>query len=198
MLLLFFQLTKNSFKEDPLLWPWLTKGCALWLWQTVPPIQSPLSEAQSLDLLKYNATRVRLNLSQTQKYLKFLKALIIFMLTQPLVKSWGEMKLLTKSNLMSTEFQSRYLDLLFKHRRALSISRTNLGKAKSYFHKIHLKDNNSVYRKQFKMPEAHSEFIFKNIDDWLKLGVVRRSSMYNSLIFVLPKRTVMVCKLYKI
>ena len=91
-----------------------------------------------------------------------------------------------------TEFCSRYLDLLFKHAGALSTSRTDLGKAKSFFHKIHLKDSNLVYRKQFKIPEVHSDFIAKTIDDWLKLGVVRiSSSMYNLPIFVFQKRIFM-------
>ena len=87
------------------------------------------------------------------------------------------------------EFKEQYTDLLFKNREAISISSTDLGKAKKYFHKIHLKDNSPVYGKQFKIPEAHSDFIGKTIDDWLKLGVVRRSnSMYNSPIFCVPKK----------
>ena len=87
------------------------------------------------------------------------------------------------------QYRQQYLNLLFKHRDALSVSSTDLGRAKNYFHRIHLKNRNPVYRKQFKIPDAHAQFISDSIDDWLKLGVVRRSSsMYNSPIFCVPKK----------
>jgi hypothetical protein len=87
------------------------------------------------------------------------------------------------------EFKSQYVDILFKHRQALSISKTDLGRAKNFHHRIHLKDKHPVYSKQFKIPDAHSDFISKSIDDWIKLGVGRRTnSMYNSPIFCVPKK----------
>ena len=103
---------------------------------------------------------------------------------------WTRDEIASKVKLnVPTEFWSRYLDLLLKHSNALSTSKTDLGRAKHFFYKIHLKDSDPVYRKQFKIPEAHSDFIAKTIDDWLKLGVVRRSSsMYNSPIFCVPKK----------
>ncbi len=65
----------------------------------------------------------------------------------------------------------------------------DLGRAKNFTHKIHLKDNNPVYRKQFKIPEAHQNFIEATLDEWLKLGVVKRSnSLYNSPLFCVPKK----------
>ncbi len=46
-----------------------------------------------------------------------------------------------------------------------------------------------MYRKQFKIPEAHHNFIEQTLEEWLKLGVVRRSdSLYNSPIFCVPKK----------
>ena len=87
------------------------------------------------------------------------------------------------------EFKESYIELLFKNRAAFSTSQTDLGRAKDFFHKIHLKDNDPVYRKQFKIPDAHNDFISKTINEWLKLGVVGRSqSMYNSPIFCVPKK----------
>ena len=51
-----------------------------------------------------------------------------------------------------------------------------------------MKDDNPGYRKQFKIAEAHSDFISKTINDWLNRGVVCRSSfMYNSPYFCAPK-----------
>ena len=113
-----------------------------------------------------------------------------------LISSTTTSKLLSREDIISkcnlnvpTQYREQYVDLLFKHREALSISSTDLGKAKNYFHRIHLKNQNPVYRKQFKIPDAHAKFISDSIDDWLKLGVVRRSSsMYNSPIFCVPKK----------
>ncbi len=87
------------------------------------------------------------------------------------------------------EFHERYLDILCKHQEALSIDKYNLGLAKDFKHKIHLKMQDPVYQKQFKIPEAHHQFIEQTLDEWLKLGVVKRSnSLYNSPIFCVPKK----------
>jgi hypothetical protein len=64
-----------------------------------------------------------------------------------------------------------------------------LGLAKDFKHKIHLKTQDPVYSKQLKIPEAHHQFIEQTLDEWLKLGVVKRSnSLYNSPIFCVPKK----------
>ncbi len=87
------------------------------------------------------------------------------------------------------EFKARYLDILFKHQEAISMNKYDLGLAKNYKHRIHLKNENPVYRKQFKIPEAHHNFIEQTLEECLKLGVVRRSdSLYNSPIFCVPKK----------
>jgi hypothetical protein len=79
-----------------------------------------------------------------------------------------------KANLnVPDELKQRYIDILFKHQAAISTSKMVLGRAKNFTHKIHLKDNNPVYRKQFKIPEAHQNFIEATLDEWLKLGVVK-------------------------
>jgi hypothetical protein len=65
----------------------------------------------------------------------------------------------------------------------------DLGLARNYKHKIHLYNENPVYRKQFKIPEAHHNFIKQTLEEWLKLGVVRRLDLlYNSPIFWVPKK----------
>jgi hypothetical protein len=48
----------------------------------------------------------------------------------------------------------------------------DLGLAKDFIHRIHLKDNEPIYRKQFNLPEAHNQFIDQTLDEWLKLGVI--------------------------
>jgi hypothetical protein len=45
---------------------------------------------------------------------------------------------------------SKYRNLLLKHFSIISIDKSDLGRVKNFFHKIHLKDNDPVYRKQLK------------------------------------------------
>ncbi len=90
---------------------------------------------------------------------------------------------------MPAEFKQQYIDILFKHQNAISVDKFDLGRAKNFTHKIYLKDNEPVYRKQFKIPEAHQNFIEATLDEWLKLGVVKRTnSLYNSPLFCVPKK----------
>jgi hypothetical protein len=87
------------------------------------------------------------------------------------------------------EFKQKYIDILYKHQVAIGVNKMDFGRAKNLTHKIHLKDNNPVYCKQFKIPEAHQNFIEATLDEWLKLGVVRRSnSLYNLPLFCVPKK----------
>jgi hypothetical protein len=61
--------------------------------------------------------------------------------------------------------------------------------ATNFKHKLHVKDNEPVYSKQFKIPETHQSFIEQSLDDWLKLGVVKRvNSLYNLPIFCVLKK----------
>ena len=88
-----------------------------------------------------------------------------------------------------SEYKQKYVDILYKHQNAISANKYDLGLATNFKHKIHLKDNAPVYRKQFKIPEAHQNFIEQSLDEWLKLGVVKRAnSLYNSPIFCVPKK----------
>jgi hypothetical protein len=87
------------------------------------------------------------------------------------------------------QFRERYSDILFKHQESISLDKYDLGLTKNYKHKIHLKSEDLVYRKQFKIPEAHHNFIEQTLQEWLKLGVVCRSdSLYNFPIFCVPKK----------
>ena len=70
------------------------------------------------------------------------------------------------------EYKARYKALLVKHFDAISIDKNDLGRVKDFFHKIHMKDNEPVYRKQFKIPDAHRPFLEESLAEWLKLEVV--------------------------
>ncbi len=78
---------------------------------------------------------------------------------------------------------------MVKHQAAISLDKYDLGLAKDFTHRIHLKDDQPIFRKQFNLLEAHTQFIEQSLDEWLKLGVVRQSnSSYNSPIFCVPKK----------
>jgi hypothetical protein len=84
---------------------------------------------------------------------------------------------------------SKYQNLLLKHFSIVSINKSDLGRVRNFFHKIHLKDNEPVYRKQFKILDAHHPFLEESLADWLKLGVVQKSdSLYNSPVFCVHKK----------
>jgi hypothetical protein len=69
------------------------------------------------------------------------------------------------------------------------MNKYDLGLAKDFSHGIHLKDNEPIYRKQLKLPEAHNQFIEQTLDEWLKLRVVQKMhSPYNSPIFCITKK----------
>jgi hypothetical protein len=104
-------------------------------------------------------------------------------------KSSLVLKLNKKPISKSAQYKQKYLDILFKHQEAISINKFDLGRAKNFTQKIYLKDDNPVYRKQFKIPEAHQTFIEATLDEWLKLGVVKRTNyLYNSPLFCVPKK----------
>jgi len=87
------------------------------------------------------------------------------------------------------KWKEKYLDILERHSEAISVDKHDLGRATNYKHRIHLKSHDPIYRKQFKIPEAHKDFIEATISEWLKLGIVKRSqSMFNSPIFCVPKK----------
>ncbi len=113
-------------------------------------------------------------------------------LTQRPVKKrvWTRKEIEERCHLGAPEpYRSRYIDILVKHQAAISLDKYDLGLAKNFTHRIHLKDDQPIFRKQFNLPEAHTQFIEQSLDEWLKLGVVRQSaSSYNSPIFCVPKK----------
>jgi hypothetical protein len=93
------------------------------------------------------------------------------------------------------EFKQKYIDILHKHQQAISVNKYDLGLATNFKHNIHLKDNDPLYQKQFKIPEAHQNFIDQSLEEWLKLGLVKRAnSLYNSPIFCVPKSKAKACE----
>jgi uncharacterized protein YydD (DUF2326 family) len=64
--------------------------------------------------------------------------------------------------------KARYEALILKHFKLVSVRKNYLSKVKKFFHDIHMKDNEPVYRKQIKILDAHIPFLEKTLTDWLK------------------------------
>ncbi len=69
-------------------------------------------------------------------------------------------------------YRSWYIDTLFRHQATIGMDKYDLGLAKDFTHRIHLKDEVPFYWKQFSLPETHNQFIEQTLDEWLKLEVL--------------------------
>jgi len=105
-------------------------------------------------------------------------------------RAWTRKEIEKRCHLGAPEpYRSRYINILVKHQAAISLDKYDLGLAKNFTNRIHLKNNQPIFRKQFNLPKAHTQFIKLSVDKWLKLGVVQQSnSSYNSPIFCVPKK----------
>jgi len=90
---------------------------------------------------------------------------------------------------LSPELQDRYVNLILRNEDVFSKDKFDLGKVNCMSHKIYMKDDEPVYRKQFRIPEADRQILIEHLNNWIKLGVVSPSnSRYNSPIFLVPKK----------
>ena len=79
--------------------------------------------------------------------------------------------------------------LLLANHDIFSLGRQDIGKCDSASHRIFLKDDAPVYRKQFRIPETHRKVLLEHLTNWLKLKIVSTSrSRYNSPIFYVLKK----------
>ncbi len=99
--------------------------------------------------------------------------------------------LIKNSNLshLPETLRRAYLSLIMNNHDIFSLNDTEIGSTQTVMHKLHLKDPNPVYRKQFPVSDAHLEQLNIIVDDWLKAGVIRPChSEWNSAIFLVPKK----------
>jgi hypothetical protein len=55
--------------------------------------------------------------------------------------------------------------MILKYFEIISINKSDLGRVKDFFHKIHVKDNEADYRKQLKIPDVHRPFLKELLAD---------------------------------
>ncbi len=88
-----------------------------------------------------------------------------------------------------TKFEDDYQQLLAKHRHIFSLSKNETGYCSTFLHKLFMKTEEPVYVKQFKIPEAHHQYLQDQVKEWLRLGIVQPSqSRYNSPVFLVEKK----------
>ncbi len=88
-----------------------------------------------------------------------------------------------------SEYREKYRTLLAKHRNIFSLSKSDLGFCDTVLHKLFMKMEEPVYVKQFKIPEAHQNYLQDQVQEWLKLGIIQPSqSQYNSPVFLIQKK----------
>ena len=86
-------------------------------------------------------------------------------------------------------YLDRYMQLLKKHHEVFSKDKTDLGRSDLIQHEIHLKSEDPIYVKQFKMPDVHRDYLEEQVKEWLKLGIVQPTrSRYNSPMFLVNKK----------
>ena len=57
------------------------------------------------------------------------------------------------------EYKEKYQALLLKHRDVFSIEKSDLGYCDTVLHKLFMKNQEPVYVKQFRIPEAHQSYL---------------------------------------
>ena len=82
-----------------------------------------------------------------------------------------------------------YEQLILQNHDVFSKSKDDLGKANNFTHKIFTKTEDPIFQKQYPIPDVHREYLEKQVQEWLKLGIVQPStSQYNSPMFLVPKK----------
>jgi len=61
--------------------------------------------------------------------------------------------------------KDKYLDILFKYRSVISKDKSVQGMANNFFHRIVLKDDGPVYRKQYQIQEPYNIFIEETLTE---------------------------------
>ena len=86
-------------------------------------------------------------------------------------------------------YSEKYRQVLKKHHAVFSRDKTDLGRSNLIQHEIHLKSDEPIYVKQFKMPDVHRDYLEEQVKEWLKLGIVQPTrSRYNSPMFLVNKK----------
>ena len=101
------------------------------------------------------------------------------------------MKQLRIGKMASPSQADQFRKLVLKYHQAFGAHSFDLGRTETHKHEIILKDPNQVpiFNKQFRLPQADREIVIENVEQMLKLGIIRPcSSPWNSACFLVPKK----------
>ena len=101
------------------------------------------------------------------------------------------MKQLRIGKMASPSQADQFRKLVLKYHQAFGAHSFDLGRTETHKHEIILKDPNQVpiLNKQFRLPQADREIVIENVEQMLKLGIIRPcSSPWNSACFLVPKK----------
>jgi len=85
--------------------------------------------------------------------------------------------------------KAKYEELFARNHDVFSHNKEDLGMANNFEHNIKLKNKDPIYKKQFRIPEAHQQALHSKIEEWQKIGIIEPCfSRYNSPIFIVPKK----------
>jgi len=101
-----------------------------------------------------------------------------------------QQEFLSKLNLNVPDNERKlYEQLILKNHDVFGKTKDDLGKANNFKHKIFTKSNEPIFQNQYPIPDTHHEYLEKQVQEWLKLGIVQPStSRYNSPMFLVPKK----------
>jgi hypothetical protein len=76
-----------------------------------------------------------------------------------------------------------------KYHSVFSEEKNDIRRSDLIQHEIHLKSNEPIYVKQFKIPDTHQEYLESQVKEWLKMGIVQPTrSRFNSPMFLVKKK----------
>jgi hypothetical protein len=86
-------------------------------------------------------------------------------------------------------WRQQYIDLMLRYHDVCSKDKFDLGCADVIKHSIVMEDKRTVHQRQFRVPFAHEEVQYENVDKLFKLGAIEVSrSLYNSAVFCVVKK----------
>ena len=112
--------------------------------------------------------------------------------TGPIPSCSPEKEKYLKANLRCPDdphLRNLYEHLVLQNHDVFAEDKYDLGFSDAVSHKINMKNNQPIYIKQFRIPDAHQEVILQHIDEWQNKKVIEEcSSPYNSPVFCVPKK----------
>ena len=85
--------------------------------------------------------------------------------------------------------KQKYIDLILCNHDIFSVHKNDLGRANNFTHRIDLKNKAPVNIPQYRLADTTKLALDKQIDEWLKMGVIQPSNSRLTVLYLLcPKR----------